>query len=292
MDSGFCHWRGKPTARLSADEKFALLAGMARLFRARRNLSRRRLTMCTVSLIVRKSGYTLGMNRDEQLTRAPGLPPSKKTINGSIVLSPSEPGGGTWIALNDSGVTFALINWYSVTRRAKGEIVSRGQVVESASGAKTPGLADAALTQLQLKRINPFRLIGIFPVTGEIVEWRWDLKGLVHKKHRWNNRQWISSGFDEPAAQRVRSRTFREALKQKSAGSFGWLRRLHRSHSPQAGPFSTCMHRTDAATVSYTEVNITPTTTSMSYQAGPPCKGAARVTLRHTVARKVLLCPR
>ena len=80
------------------------------------------------------------------------------------------------------GVTFALINWYSITRRVQGKAVSRGQVVTAASAAGTPGLAEAALAQLPLRRINPFRLIGIFPATGEITEWRWDLKKLDPQK--------------------------------------------------------------------------------------------------------------
>ncbi len=69
--------------------------------------------MCTVSFIARKNGYALAMNRDERLTRVVGLPPPKKAINGLTIILPSEPGGGTWIAVNKSGVTFALINWYS-----------------------------------------------------------------------------------------------------------------------------------------------------------------------------------
>ena len=231
--------------------------------------------MCTVTFIARKNGYALGMNRDEQRSRVAGLPPSKKMIGGCTVLAPCEPGGGTWIALNHAGVTFALINWYSITARAKAETVSRGQVVNAACVAKTPDLASAVLAQLPLQRINPFRLIGVFPATKEIAEWRWDLETLVRKKHRWKDQPWISSGFDEPAAQRVRSRTFRAALKQKSAGSLGWLRRLHRSHSPESGPFSTCMHRADAATVSYTEVAISPTKAIMNYHAGSLCIGGA-----------------
>jgi hypothetical protein len=127
------------------------------------------------------------------------------------------------------------------------------------------------LAQLPLQRINSFRLIGVFPVTNDIAEWRWDLKTLVCIKHRWKHQQWISSGFDEPAAQRVRSRTFRAALKQKSAGSLDWLRRLHRSHLPQAGPFSTCMHRTDAATVSCSEITVFQHKAMLRYYAGAPC---------------------
>src|SRR5882757_8960453 len=169
--------------------------------------------MCTVSFIARKSGYALAMNRDEKLTRIAGLPPSKRIVSGHAVLSPSEPGGGTWITLNEAGVTFALINWYSVTAQVKGEVVSRGKVVNAVSAADTADSADAALAELPLKKINPFRLIGVFPDTNDIAEWRWDLKRLVRKNHQWETQQWISSGFNEPAAQRIRSATFRRALK-------------------------------------------------------------------------------
>lgn len=231
--------------------------------------------MCTVTFIARKRGYSLGMNRDEKLTRRTGLPPKKRDVNGCVVLCPSEPGGGTWIALNESGACIALINWYSISQRVDRNLVSRGEVVNSVSAIVSPDLTDGVLKKLPLNQINPFRLIGIFPVAREIVEWRWDLKQLVRKNHPWKTKQWISSGFDEPAAQRIRGKTFQQTLRQSSAGSLDWLRRLHRSHSPQTGPFSTCMHRADAATVSYTEVSVSPRKSVMRHQSGAPCHHSA-----------------
>ena len=228
--------------------------------------------MCTVTFLPRQRGYALAMNRDEQRARMAGLPPSKKIIGGRAVLAPSEPGGGTWIAVNESGATLALINWYSVANRVSGETISRGQVVQRAAAASAPERVASALAQLSLERMNPFRLIGIFSDTREIAEWRWDLKKLVRRRHRWQAQQWISSGFNESAAQRVRHQTFRRALEQTSAGSLDWLRRLHRSHSPQMGPFSTCMHRADAATVSYTEVTVSPKQNTMRHRAVSPCQ--------------------
>ena len=97
--------------------------------------------MCTVTFIARQKGYCLGMNRDEKLTRPTGLPPKKKKINGRAVISPSEPGCGTWIAVNDHGATLALINWYSITARVGGKAISRGEVVNSASAAISPDFA-------------------------------------------------------------------------------------------------------------------------------------------------------
>ena len=228
--------------------------------------------MCTVSFIARQQGYALAMNRDEKLARVAGLPPKRSIISGRAVLALSELGGGTWIALNDGGATLALINWYAITARVKGETVSRGRVVNATCAALKPIEAESALAELPLKRINPFRLIGIFPATHEIVEWRWDLKKIAKSNGPWKAQQWISSGFDEPTAQRVRSQTFQCALQQKSAGKLSWLRRLHHSHTPVCGPFSTCMHRADAATVSCTMVAVYPKKAVMSYHSAPLCQ--------------------
>jgi hypothetical protein len=232
--------------------------------------------MCTVSFIARQRGYQLAMNRDEQLTRVQGLPPRILPTNGRQVICPSEPGGGTWIAVNDAGVSFALINWYSVPARAQKKPVSRGGIVTSVSGQILPRSASTILTGLPLKQTNPFRLIGVFPATKEVVEWSWDLKRLARKNHPWQAQQFISSGFDEPKAQLVRGQIFRQALRLKSAGTLDWLRRLHRSHAPACGPFSTCMHRTDAATVSYTEITVSSSKAKMSYHAGAPCEATQR----------------
>lgn len=241
--------------------------------------------MCTVTFLPGPKGYRLGMNRDESLSRVQGLPPQRTEVAGRTVLAPSEPGGGTWIGLNDCGTCLALINWYSVSRRATGKTVSRGEIIRAASTAEDTAAVDAVLTTLPLQRINPFRLIGVFAHGKAVTEWRWDLQRIERKEHPWRARQWVSSGFDESAAQRIRGRIFRMALRQKSAGTLEWLRRLHRSHAPQRGAFSTCMHRPEAATVSYTEVLVTSRSATMRYHAGPPCSSAkcsrhARVELQ------------
>jgi len=227
--------------------------------------------MCTVTFMPRRTGYCLAMNRDERRARAKGQPPAIRQINGSQVLYPSEPTGGTWIALKDKGVAFALINWYSANAKAEGTAVSRGVIIPRLCSAESVALANTEIVSLPLTRINPFRLIGIFPASEEIIEWSWDMTQLTQQRFSWSPRQWISSGFDETAAQKIRSRTFRRAQRQKSAGTINWLRRLHCSHSPLIGPFSTCMHREDAATVSYTEIRFIHNQARMLHVAGAPC---------------------
>lgn len=237
--------------------------------------------MCTVTLIARRNGYALGMNRDESLARVPGLPPRELRVNDRRVLCPSEPGGGTWISLNDAGVTFALINWYSISARGGKNSVSRGKVVQAVSATASIKEAATALARLPLRRINPFRLIAVFPATREVVEWRWNLKTLGRASCPWKAQQWISSGYDEAEAQRIRGAVFRAAQSQKSFSSMEWLRRLHRSHAPGRGPFSTCMHREDAATVSYSEVTVTSRAVVMQHIVAAPCEeNHARQTSR------------
>jgi hypothetical protein len=230
--------------------------------------------MCTVTFIARRKGYALGMNRDEKLTRVAALPPARHHLGSRAALFPSEPNGGTWIGVNEAGVTLALINWYAVPARVAGQTVSRGQIVKSSLASHLPAMTDGVLSNLPLARVNPFRLIGVFPSHQAVVEWRWNLQQVERFDHPWRANTWISSGFDEPGAQKTRRKMFGAALRQSSVGSVDWLRRLHRSHGPERGPYSTCMHREDASTVSFTEVTVSRQTASMRYVPGAPCFSA------------------
>jgi hypothetical protein len=216
-------------------------------------------------------GYCFGMNRDEKRTRQEGLPPVTRNIGGRGVIYPSEPSGGTWIALNDRGISLALINWYSVEQRVNRDTLSRGEVIPSVSTATASSFVQAGLDDLPLDQINPFRLISVFPSSQEVIEWRWDLKQLIRHDHQWRLQQWVSSGFDEARALEVRGGAFQRAQRRRSARSLVWLRRLHRSHLPQEGPFSICMHREDAVTVSYTEVSVSGSRARMEHVSGAPC---------------------
>jgi hypothetical protein len=77
-------------------------------------------------------------------------------------------------------------------------------------------------------------------------------------------------------ARKVRSSVCHEAWRRRDAASAEWLRGLHASHSPARGSFSICVHRPDAATVSYTEIAFTAGDLIMRYHAGHPCKALGR----------------
>ncbi|MGE3309469.1 MAG: NRDE family protein [Limisphaerales bacterium] len=229
--------------------------------------------MCTVTLVARERGFHLGMNRDEQRSRPIGLPPERGRSGDRIIVYPSEPGGGTWIAVNDAGIALALINWYAVARRVPSDGLSRGEVIPAMIPESDLDAAGARLRLLSRERINPFRLIGVDRRARRVVEWRWDLSALDQVEHPWVTQLWASSGSDERAAQASRQRVFEEFLAQPTAGTLDWLRRLHRSHRPIPGADSICMHRSDAATVSYTEVEADDGgEVVMRYRIGAPCE--------------------
>lgn len=233
--------------------------------------------MCSVTFWPKHGGYLLAMNRDENLTRVSGLAPARIVVGSRTVVHPREPNGGTWISVNDLGVGVALVNWYASSAEAPPSTTSRGDVVLAMRDCSEIDEATGRLGRLPLQRMNPFRLISFFPRESAACEWRWDRRDLVFVRHRWLPGQWLSSGHDEATAQRIRSATFGLLRTEADAGSLPWLRRLHASHRPERGPFSICMHRADAATVSYTEVDVAGPSVVMRHRQGSPCCARALV---------------
>jgi len=122
----------------------------------------------------------------------------------------------------------------------------------------------------------PFVLVGIFPAEQIISQCRWDGRELEFARIGWDVRHWFSSGISDEMARKLRGNTCYEAWRRRDAGSAEWLRGLHASHSPVRGSFSVCVHRPDAATVSYTEVVLTGSELTMRYHAGHPCQALGR----------------
>lgn len=244
--------------------------------------------MCTVSFIPKSRGFYLAMNRDEKLTRFTALPPTIVGFGDRRAILPREPSGGTWIAANDAGICFTLINWHRIAREPARAVVSRGQVVAALAGVCSAKQISRCLASLPLGKLRPFRLIVAVPSVRKLIEWQWDLRHLRMQSHRWRRHHWFSSGLDEAVAEARRAKTCAAARRQISSGSIDWLRRLHRSHQPTRGAFSICMHRADAATVSYTEVIANNGTVTMRYKPGPPCVRAPFWEIELTKGRTTL----
>ena len=207
------------------------------------------------------------MNRDEQVSRPRALAPGRRWTGMRASLFPSEAGGGTWIGASDAGLSLALVNWYAKPQRDRALCVSRGIIIPHLLAAENLAEVAAMFADLPLAKINPFRLIAASLKERRLCEWRWDGKRLTCSRFGWKRRHWFSSGYDEALANKKRAAVVRDIAKPAPAR----LRKLHQSHLPDQGPFSICMHRKDAKTVSYTEIVATKSGAAMRYVAGSPC---------------------
>lgn len=232
--------------------------------------------MCTVSFVPNRYGFYLAMNRDEKRSRETALPPSIVDLAACRAIFPREREGGTWIAANDASVCIALINWHRIKRKPRGLALTRAMVVETLAGKLSSEEIHSAIKKLPLRELRPFRLIAVVPSEQSVTQWRWDLRHLTTRKHLWEKQHWFSSGLDEGIAERERRRVCKQD--RELDFSIAALRRLHRSHKPSRGAFSICMHRPDAATVSYTEVCATDKAVLMRYAEGPPCLAKLGIT--------------
>src|SRR5215472_5440835 len=228
--------------------------------------------MCTLTFVPTVDGYLAGMNRDELLTRPAGLPPEIHEREGTKLVYPREPSGGTWIAANTRGNLLALLNWNEIDIAGLGEKRrTRGLVILDAILEKNASSTNAHLDRLSLDGAFPFRLIGAFRNERQLIEWQWDGTGIQQLGWAWARKHWFSSSLSDARATAERCRVCDAAVPDPAVGSRHWLRQLHRSHEPKRGPYSICVHRQDAATVSYTEVECDRSSISMRYLFGNPC---------------------
>jgi len=237
--------------------------------------------MCTVSFIARGDVYLLGMNRDELLARGPGLPLARHEQARGNAFYPTDGDGGTWIAVHESGIALAVLNWNDIAQPALGDgRLSRGSLIPALIGSRSLAEVDGWLARTELQTMLPFRMVGIFPAMKEIAEWRWDAVQMTRVHHEWRTRHWFSSGISDWQAGLLREPLCEQARTQAGAGSLEWLRRLHASHGAAAGAFSICVHRPDAQTMSYSEIQCAPGTIRMRHSIGSPCTQPAWDELR------------
>jgi hypothetical protein len=149
---------------------------------------------------------------------------------------------------------------------------SRGELIPELIFQGGLRSAETALHRRSLGGLLPFRLVGIDPQEETVREWRWNGESLVRLGYPWNQRHWFSSSLSDSAADEQRGATCAAAYDSAKADDPDWLLDLHRSHRPAPGAYSLCVHRPDAATVSYTEVVYGSHHISMRYIDGFPCE--------------------
>jgi hypothetical protein len=220
--------------------------------------------VCSVSWWIDQSGYQIFFNRDEQKTRAPALPPQSLVQQGAKVLMPIDPvGKGSWISLNEQGVSLCLLNNYQGKKPA-GELISRGQLLKRLSSSRTVVQVEQQFAQLDLQQFAPFILLAFELGNDKVREFQWNGERVsidyAISPH-------FSSGVALDSVIAYRQSIYDE-LSVKAADD---LLSFHSQHHLEHSHLSVCMHREDAHTVSFTRIQAAKDNLQMSYVAGSPC---------------------
>ncbi|HEV8356520.1 MAG TPA: NRDE family protein [Gemmatimonadales bacterium] len=236
--------------------------------------------MCTLSWVPLPGGYALAMNRDELRTRARATPPARRDLHGVPALLPADgQAGGTWISTNALGHSLALLNrWDETPFDATGPFVSRGLLVLELAHLPGPRAVEQALAGMVLASYRPFTLTSL--VTDQ-PPWlfEWDGRRLERGQVTAPGLVRASSGSDQAGAERERGRLFREAAARPGGLTPEILWAHHRSHRPEKGPTSICMHRDEAVTVSASLITASPKFMTFRYLDGSPCESTALTEL-------------
>lgn len=219
-------------------------------------------------------GYEVFFNRDELKTRKSGLPPALKEREGVRFLAPEDgDAGGTWLGVNEHGIAVGLANGSaSAGDEGARPFRSRGLLVLDLLSSASVELVGAKMGALRGRSYRPFELFAIEP-TRELRIWRWDGESLAMGRGGPRGRLLISSSRDPERARREREALLERMARAKDRIDAELLLAYHASHEPERGPFSPCMHREDAGTVSFSRIRVARGEVEFEYLQGPPCEG-------------------
>jgi len=231
--------------------------------------------VCTVSWIHREDGYLLLFNRDELRTRKPASSPRIDSRNGVAFIAPLDGDhGGSWIAVNQIGLTLCLLNRFD---DSFGGIIrdytSRGLLLHELIDCSELNMVSKRMSDAKCSRFRPFTLVSLFPSQpAMLLEW------TGHRLRTQNRAESLmpitSSSLLEPNVVLQRKEQFQEKVFERSSVDDELLFEFHRSHLPERGPASVCMHRANARTVSMSLVTVTRQVIEFVYHPNSPCEPA------------------
>ncbi len=234
--------------------------------------------MCTMTWFVKPDGYELFFNRDERLSRSHAELPAQHEQNGVAYISPTDAdAGGTWIAVNQFGVTVCLLNHYQFEQiETYKDWTSRGEIVRQFATVESPVLAEQQFRRLNLEDYRAFRMF-IIDRTGRNRLFVWD--GHSPRVERNVMTPKSSSSVDARHVKALRKQLFADMDLANSVDAKHYLK-YHASHQPSRSRDSVCMHREDAKTVSLSHVFVANDKIEFAYADGSPCEAALAKPLR------------
>ncbi|HZS04293.1 MAG TPA: NRDE family protein [Blastocatellia bacterium] len=238
--------------------------------------------MCTVSWLHDDSGgYQLFCNRDERHTRRAALPPQIRERGGVKFIAPADGDfGGSWIGANQFGLSLCLLNRYTdETTHQRGNYTSRGLLLVELMDCRSRSHVGGRIAEMDLTRFRPFTLVALEP-GAPVSLFQWTGRELLVESDGESRMPLASSSYDPTGVEEFRGRQFAQLKAAAGGVSADLLLAFHRSHAPEPGPWSACMHRDDAQTVSFSHLKVTPGGIEFYYQPQAPCLEAQAGFLR------------
>lgn len=236
--------------------------------------------MCTATWWNGADGYELFFNRDELKARDLGLPPREELLHGVRYLAPLDPtGGGTWLLVNEFGLTVCLINQYPDNPRSPGaHRISRGRLVRSFADCRDIAEVKSRIAHADLCRYEAFLLIAVQPGHAGHT-FTWDTRCLSQNQVT-QPQPFTSSSHLPDEVLRSRRRRFGELIRLRGGDPTpDDLRAFHEHFAPETAAHSVFMSRSDASTVSLSHVVVDHETITLEY--APRIPGAFQFDRAH-----------
>lgn len=226
--------------------------------------------MCTLTAATFDNTLRVVFNRDELRSRSVAMPPRIVRLGGRDAIMPVDTdSGGSWIAVNDGGLVFAVLN---VTRTLPAEgsalRLSRGLLIPRVIPCASLAEVASRLEECDPQDFRPFRLLVL--TVGAMLEAVSDARRLVVDALNWHGSPVLrtSSGLGDALVQQPRAELFRQSI-ATGAWTPSQQDAFHAHAWPERSAVSVLMSRPDAHTVSRTTIEVGEASAAMRYTSLP-----------------------
>lgn len=220
--------------------------------------------MCTASWSNSPGGYCFFFNRDEQRSRPRAIPPEAAVAKGVRCIAPKDPqAGGTWIAVNEYGLSVALLNNYEAAHLAREGAVfeTRGNLPLSMMDCLNANEVGDRVSSLSLGVFNAFHLMALDPF-GNVKIFSWN--GTLLKNAVLGRQMITTSSFRSQEVQSYRERLFDSMVRGEGhTGEALEAFQKNVDHSDRA--FNPLMTRDDGETHCLSMIEVGPDEVSFGF---------------------------